>query len=254
MGTDGLEAQKTPEDQSLNRDSLDETFKDFADQPEAQKALAELKAELTVFDYRKAAAELASSESERHGRKLTLFDQCQAFAALRNRARTPVVAAAFGITKAAAAQIAGCLKGERYRAVKREFLYLGEDSFYHKYYTKDLFDRLLKVKYNIDGEATRFDRKAPNRKADSKSVDAIGVFEVRPNEFWQVNFVGPRLNPELAGWRFAYCQADGQPLEGEDRLRWKGAEALDGGEPRPFRTSGYAYNAAWRYCNMDPPK
>ena len=118
-------------------------------------------------------------------------------------------------------------------------------------FTRDLHARLAKIKYNIEAGGPRA-RTAPNRLADKKAFRTIGAFPIN-DEFWRVDWRQWKDFPEQNGWYFSYCKADGTPIEGETKLRAYGSEQPDA-DPIPFRTSGYAYNAAFAFVGAPIPR
>ena len=204
------------------------------------------------FDPIKALAELAADDADGPGRKLTFFTQCQALALTQSHIKPWVIAKVFGVTPVTISHIAGCTKNnKRYQRVAQEWRALGQLAFDRKYYTEELHIRVAKVKYDVDGERTRFDRLKPSQLADKKSFRTIGAFPIN-DEFWRVTWLTFTHKPEKSGWYFAYCKADGSVVEGEEKHRWYGSEAHVDDELRPFRTSGYAYNAAFAFCQSAP--
>ena len=206
------------------------------------------------FDFKSAFAELATKESERAGRKLTFFDQCQAFGALQNRVRPVIIAKAFGITRVSVSHIAGCLtSSHRYPRVARHWNDLGEYEFQKRYLTRELHERLARIKYSINEVGDVRARTKPSLLADKKSFRTIGAFPIG-DEFWRVSWLNFPKEPERSGWYFTYCKADGSIVEGQERHRWYGSEAKIDDELQPFRTSGYAYNAAFAFTNTPIPR
>ena len=205
------------------------------------------------FDFKSAFADLAAKESERAGRKLTFMDQCQAFGALQNHTRPSIIVKAFGITRGAVSQIAGCLTNHRYPRVARHWSELGEYEFQKRYLTRELHERLARIKYNVDEVGDRRTRSKPNPLADKKSFRTIGAFPIN-DEFWRVTWLGWNNHPEKNGWYFTYCKSDGSIIEGQEKFRWYGSEAHVDDEPQPFRTSGYAYNAAFAFVGAPIPR
>ena len=205
------------------------------------------------FDAIKAFAELTAGDADGPGRKLTFFDQCAALALTQSHIKPWIIAKAFGITKVTVSHIAGCTKNNnRYRRVAQEWRALGQLAFDRKYYTEELHIQVAKVKYDVDGARTRLDRTAPSRLADKKSFRTIGAFPIN-DEFWRVDWRQWKDFPKQNGWYFSYCKADGTPIEGETKLRAYGAEQPDA-DPIPFRTSGYAYNAAFAFVGAPIPR
>ncbi len=113
----------------------------------------------------------------------------------------------------------------RYRRVAEKFITLGEEEFAARYYTPMIHERLMKVKYDLDGEATRRARRGADPAADSHAgpfkdpgdYDCAIVWLEDPN-----------------GW---YIQGPHMSF---------GREQLEGGARRGFQTSKQAYEAAFR--------
>jgi hypothetical protein len=134
----------------------------------------------TPFDPQLAMQRLTQGISSRPGRKLTFKEQCGAFYALYNGLSASVVSEAFSLSKTTVSNIGGCLERDprprvveagdgtlieqrdlnarrgpnrspRYQAVASEFLRLGDEEFARRYFTRTLFDRLMRVKYGQQG-------------------------------------------------------------------------------------------------------
>lgn len=242
--------------------------------------------ESKAFNPAAAAAALASEQSETFGRKLHFSEQCAVLAALRSHIKPAVVSLAFGVSKITISQIGGALDSpnqdldlrhldpdyrrenpdrppdrmpfrerkpervKRYRAVAREYESMSESSFIQKYYTENVHARLTQAKLDLAHGRAPYARLGPNQRADQYAFETIGAFEVQREGFWLVRWTP---TPGNSGWIFAACESDGSPLAPETKHNWKGREALNG-PARPFRTSKQAWQAAWRYCNQNPPR
>jgi len=205
------------------------------------------------FDWRAAALELATSQPETGGQKLSFFEQCQAFAALKNNIAPRYVAIAFGISRIAVSQLHNCLHPDsrRYNRVREEFDRCNsEDAFLAKYYDQNLHTRIAQAKYDVDQARLKRIRGGPNPNADSKAFKMIGAFEIVEGEFWRVDFLH---QTPIKGWYFANCQADGKKPE-IGGWNWHGFETIAYDDDfRPFRKSVDAWRAAYKYCNHEPP-
>ena len=205
-----------------------------------------------AFDPEKALAELAGDQTDGPGRKLSLHDQCAAFALIKSHVKRSVIAKTFAVTPGTVSHIAGCEENNRYPRVAREWRELGQRAFDRKYFTEKLHIKVAQVKYDIDNEGSRLVRTAPSRLADKKAFRTIGAFPIK-DEFWRVTWLTFPNKPEKTGWYFAYCKADGSVVDNEEKHRWYGAEEPEQ-ELIPYRTSGYAYNAAFAFCHTSPPR
>jgi hypothetical protein len=162
-GDDKMNEQSKPDEGRLRLDNLE------------GKSLSELRAE--------------ALEGEKCGaRKLTFREQCGAFAALYDGVRNKVVARAFGISVQCASTINGCLQNDpdpyryevgdgdmtkdrkvlldhnrnrapnrirHYETVGREFEALGVEEFNRRYYTADVFKRIIVAKEQLRAEGKR---------------------------------------------------------------------------------------------------
>jgi hypothetical protein len=114
---------------------------------------------------------------------------------------------------------------QRYGRVAEEFHRLGEGAFAEKYYTNEVHTRLMRVKYDIDGEAARRGRKGADPKADSHA----GPYTNAAGEACAIVWLSHDDEEPIPGW---FVQGPHMTF----------GRPTDDGERRPFQTSRQAWD------------
>lgn len=215
-------------------------------------------------------AELARALTPARGPKLTFLDRCAAFACLYQGIPQPIVAKAFGISRASVSYIGGCVpidnrppvtieigghvetladinltrrrlagRKPRYQDVTDEFVRLGPDLFIQRYVTAELRDKLIRLR---DQRPKPGDDRTPfgfdPTDHGFKGVHDFGVNGMGGDEIIRVALI------RNVGWVYAGCTLEGKPLH--DQWAWC---YDDNG--KPFRTDKAAFEHAKRDCSPD---
>jgi hypothetical protein len=228
------------------------------------------------FDPLKAVAEITDATPNIAGRKLPFSEQCAAFACLyAAKYSQKLIAKVFGVGPDTVSHLAGCLKRDprpydvepgivdgqitdiytryrdmnrnrnkgriqRYRRVADEFERLGENEFFHRYYTREIHARMTLARRGFNEEAGRRARRGPNPEANS----GRGVWQhpIDP-EYFRVEWLVERIT-NRPGWYYSPCNEKGRPVD-ERGFFWLGRDRVCALEDDfPFPTSEAAKKAA----------
>lgn len=213
-----------------------------------------------------AIEQMRKEAPPRFGRKLSLAQQCEAYAALQSGAAQKVVSDIFGLSAASICHLANCRNHApgrewRYSDVWRTWRDLGEEEFLRRYYSEDLDLKIKRWRYKVPGPLDSRRTAAANPIADKYSFTAIGSFTVNSPRPWvarvdwadcQLPDDDPRYGPP--GWRYTSVEPEGSPFHNVHA--YNGQEALNSELPvfLPFRTSADAFDAAHRQSLVPSPR
>jgi hypothetical protein len=219
----------------------------------------EISAEKPAFDPVAEVAKMRASEpAGRSGPKLSRIEQCQALAVLKvGHFSHGVVQKMFDLSPASVSNLANCTarkagRSWHYPAVFQEWRRLGEEAFLRAYMTEELWLKAKRLKYETPAPLDNRTLRGSNFRADSKSYDRIGFFEVSD---WVARVDWAECDPETPeelrgpiGWRYA--------TQGRGALSPYLSQDPTEDEPRwmPWRTSGDAFDAAYQAAGLVSPR
>jgi hypothetical protein len=139
----------------------------------------------------------------------------------------------------------------RYQDVAREFIHLGRDGFFARYYTDSIHERLIRAKYQAGNEDSGRGQNGANRSAAKFSFKYYGP--VRCGEkFYRIAWV-PAGKMQFEGWHFTECQEDGSRFP-EQPYNWLDYFNEDTKEQRAYRTSAEAFDAIFAHNGLESPR
>jgi hypothetical protein len=139
----------------------------------------------------------------------------------------------------------------RYQDVAREFIHLGRDGFFARYYTDSIHERLIRAKLLAGSEDLGAGQNGANRNAAKFSFKYYGPVRCA-EQFYRIGWIAAG-KLQFEGWHYAECQEDGSRF-GDQDYNWLDYFNEDTQEARAYRTSAEAFDAIFTAHGLESPR